>query len=213
MHPTSPRRGGVALLDRRAGKEARRRLHPDALGRLVERAAAGDECAWRELVDELGGLVWAVARSHRLSDADAADVAQTTWVRLVEHLDRLDDPACVGAWLATTARRECLGVLRRSARLVPHGDELPEEVDDAPAPGAALLARERDAALWAAFARLGGRDRALLRMLVADPAPSYEEIGAALEMPIGSIGPTRARALARLEREVERIGVTHGARV
>lgn len=202
----------MSLLDCRAGKEARRRLHPDAVGRLVERAAAGDERAWHGLIDELGGLVWAVARAHRLSDADAADVAQTTWLRLVEHLDRLDDPACVGAWLATTARRECLGVLRRSARLVPHGDELPEEVDDAPAPGAALLARERDAALWAAFARLGGRDRALLRMLVADPAPSYEEIGAALGMPIGSIGPTRARALEALRRAVERLGLTDSAR-
>lgn len=189
----------------------RARLSPDALSRLVDRAAAGDEHAWQGLVDELGGLVWAVTRAHRLGDADAGDVAQTTWLRLVEHLDRLDDPARVGAWLATTARRECLGVLRRSARTVPHGDELPEPADDAPTHDAALLTQERDATLWRAFARLGERDRALLRILMADPAPSYEEIGAALGMPIGSIGPTRARALQRLRREVERLGLTDGA--
>lgn len=195
----------ATLLNPRASREADGRLRPEVVGRLVEGAAAGDERAWARLVDELGGLVWAVARAHRLSGADAADVAQITWLRLLEHLDGLDDPPRVGAWLATTARRECLRVLRRSARLVPHGDELPEVVDDAPAPDAALLVQERDAALWVAFARLGGRDRALLRMLVADPTPSYEEIGAALGMPIGSIGPTRARALARLEREIERL--------
>ncbi|HEV2753269.1 MAG TPA: sigma-70 family RNA polymerase sigma factor, partial [Solirubrobacteraceae bacterium] len=159
-------------------------------------------------VDELGGLVWAVTRAHRLGDADAADVAQTTWLRLVEHLDRLDDPARVGAWLATTARRECLRVLRRCAQLVPHCDDLPEPADDAAAHDSALLAQERDAALWAAFAGLGDRDRSLLRMLMADPAPSYEEIGAALGMPIGSIGPTRARALQRLRGAVECLGLT-----
>ncbi len=149
--------------------------------------------------------MWAVTRAHRLGDADGADVAQTTWLRLVEHLDRLEEPARVGAWLATTARRECLRVRRCSTRLVPRGDELPEPADDGPANDAALLAQERDTTLWTAFARLSERDRDLLRMLTADPAPSYEEIGAMLEMPIGSIGPTRARALERLRRAVERL--------
>jgi RNA polymerase sigma factor (sigma-70 family) len=130
----------------------------------------------------------------------------------VEHLDRLDEPARVGAWLATTTRRECLRVLRRSTRLVPHGDELPEPTDEGPAHDAALLIRERDVTLWTAFARLSDRDRALLRMLIADPAPSYEEIGAALGMPIGSIGPTRARALEAPRRAVERLGLTDSAR-
>lgn len=183
------------------------RLTPEATTCLVEHAAAGDEHAWQGLVDEFGGLVWAVTRAHRLGDADAGDVAQTTWLRLVEHLSLLKDPERVGAWLATTARRECLGVLRRSARLVAHGDDLPEPADDAPTHDTALLTQERDATLWRAFAHLSERDRALLRMLMADPVPSYEEIGAALGMPIGSIGPTRARALQRLRREVERLGL------
>lgn len=198
----------ASLLKLEASTDARARLSLDAVARLVGCAAAGDEHAWQGLVDEFGGLVWAVTRAHRLGDADAADVAQTTWLRLVEHLDRLDEPARVGAWLATTARRECLGVLRRSTRLVLHGDELSEPADDGPAHDAALLAQERDATLWTAFARLSDRDRALLRMLIADSAPNYEEIGAALGMPIGSIGPTRARALERLRCAVERLGLT-----
>ena len=197
------------LLQSEAATGAHARLGPQAITRLVERAAAGDQRAWESLVDELGGLVWAVTRAHRLGDADAADVAQTTWVRLVEHLDRLEEPARVGAWLATTARRECLRALQRSAQLV-RGDEVPEPADEAPAHDAALLMQERDATLWSAFGRLGERDRELLRMLMADPAPSYQEIGAALDMPIGSIGPTRARALRRLRRAVERLGLTDG---
>lgn len=193
------------LLTPEASTNVRERLSPDAISRLVESAAAGDEHAWHDLVDEFGGLVWAVTRAHRLGDADAADVAQTTWLRLLEHLDRIEEPARVGAWLATTARRECLRVLRRAASLVPHGDELSDLTDDAPAHDAVLLVQERDSTLWKAFARLRERDRALLRMLMADPAPSYEQISAALDMPIGSIGPTRARALERLKRQVERL--------
>lgn len=200
----------TSLLTREASTDAPTRLSSDEISRLVADAAAGEEYAWHELVDELGGLVRAVTRAHRLKDADAADVAQITWLRLFEHLDRLNEPARVGAWLATTARRECLRVLRRSARLVPHGDELPEPADDAPAHDSALLARERDATLRTAFAHLSDRDRSLLGMLMAEPVPSYEEIGAALDMPIGSIGPTRARALQRLRGAVECLGLTGG---
>lgn len=182
-----------------------------AVAHVVELAASGDRDAWDELVEEFSGLVWAVARSHRLSDADAADVAQTTWLRLVEHLDRLRDPDRVGAWLATTARHESLRLLRGARRQVPVGDDLPEPAQESRSLDAALLADERDAALWQAVERLLPRDRALLRMLVADPAPSYEEVGVALDMPIGSIGPTRARSLARLRREAELVGLAPDA--
>jgi RNA polymerase sigma factor (sigma-70 family) len=186
----------------------RARLPAPAVLDLLERAGRGEPRAWRELVDEFSGLVWAIARAHRLSDADAADVTQATFARLVENLDRLRDPLRVGAWLATTARRECLAVLRHQSRMLPRGDDMPEE-PDAGEPGhdAALIARERDEALWRAFERLSSRDRALLRMLIADPPPSYEEISAALGMPIGSIGPTRARALERLRGHARDAGV------
>jgi RNA polymerase sigma factor (sigma-70 family) len=174
---------------------------------LVHAAAGGDHRAWDGLVDEFGGLVWAVARAHRLGEADAADVAGATWLRLVEHLGTLREPDRVGAWLATTARRECLRVLRDTQRQTPAGDDLePHPSENADAAGE-LMTAERDAALWRAFGRLADRDRALLRLLVADPTPSYEEISAALDMPIGGIGPTRARSLERLRRELAREGL------
>jgi RNA polymerase sigma factor (sigma-70 family) len=197
----------VRPASRAAGNTTVERRDGAAVTRLVHDAARGDHAAWDALVDEFAGLVWAVARAHRLSDADAADVAGATWLALVENLDRLREAERVGAWLATTARRESLRVLRCAKRQVPTGDELADEPADVPHLGADLLTDERDAVLWRAFERLPGRDQALLRMLVADPQPSYEEISAALQMPIGSIGPTRARSLERLRRELERDGL------
>ncbi len=184
---------------------ARRRLDEAQVAALVRSAAAGTEQAWEQLVDEFGGLIWAVARSHRLRDADAADVVQMTRTRLVEHLDRLSDPGRVGAWLATTARRECLRQLHNGGRETLVGDEgaLPEPVSPESVESE-LLCAERDEALWRGFARLRTSDQALLRLLIAEPRPGYDEIAAALDMPIGSIGPTRARALERLREELER---------
>jgi len=175
---------------------------PDTLVTRVNAAAARDQRAWNTLVDQFSGLIWAVVRAHRLPDADAADVTQATWLRLLEHLGRLRDPDRVGAWLATTARRECLHVLRTSGRTIPFGEDLFEpESADAPV-GDAVLIAERDDALWRGFRQLSLSDQALLRLLVADPRPTYEEIAAALDIPIGSIGPTRQRALERLRREL-----------
>jgi RNA polymerase sigma factor (sigma-70 family) len=180
------------------------RLASEEVARLVGSAAAGDHRGWDALVDEFGGMIWAVARAHRLSDADAADVSQATWLRLLEHLDRLREPACVGGWLATTARRECLRILGGTGRQIPSSDGMPDHPStDAPQDNALLIA-ERDAALRRAFKSLRSSDQALLRLVMADPGPAYEEISAALEMPIGSIGPTRARALERLRRELGR---------
>ena len=99
--------------------------HPPSttgLNELVRAAAEGDQQAWDALVDRFAGLVWAIARAHRLSPADAADVSQTTWLRLVEHLGRIRDPERVGAWLAATARHECLRVIRHAGRFVADGD-------------------------------------------------------------------------------------------
>ena len=181
------------------------------VGQLVRDAADGDQAAWNELVERFQGLVWATSRSYRLSRADAADVAQTTWLRLVENLGRLQEPERVGAWLATTARRESLRTLRFSSRVLATEPELlPDPGTDAPL-AAALLAGERDRALWTAFGGLSERCQVLLRLLVADPPPSYEDVGAALDMPIGSIGPTRQRCLERLRGLAETAGVTRGA--
>ena len=173
---------------------------PTATARIVSRAAHGDRQAWDQLVERYSGLLWATARAHRVTSADAGDVVQTSWRRLVEYLAEIRNPDAVGTWLATTARRECLRALRGSARCEPV-DELETFADVDPGD---LDAGLRNAGLWTAFERLPARYQALLRLLTADPTPSYEEIGAALGMPIGSIGPTRARALERLRQELRR---------
>jgi RNA polymerase sigma factor (sigma-70 family) len=176
------------------------------IARIVKSAAAGNEDGWDALVREFGGLIRAIAHAYRLRDARAADVAQVTWLRLFEHLVDVRDPARVGAWLATTARRECLRVLREDCRQLPLEDGALEDASPE-VPGEELLDAERDRALWRAFECLRPGDQALLHMLlVADPRPSYEEISAALEIPIGSIGPTRARALERLRQQLDNDG-------
>lgn len=185
-----------------APRGARDRLGSELVAGLVRAAATGDESAWDRLVREFGGTIWAIARAHRLTESDAADVSQVTWLRLVEHLGQLNDPARVGAWLATTARRECLRVLRHNKRTSACGDNFPDLESRETPPGAALLIRERDAALRRSFSLLRASDRALLRLLMTEPQPSYQEISAALDMPIGSIGPTRQRALERLQQEL-----------
>ena len=172
----------------------------DAVTPLLEAARAGDSAAWDRLVERFSGLLWATARAHRLSTADAADVVQTTWLRLVENLDRIADPERLGGWLATTARRECLLVLRRSTREppVPVDGVLDQVPDQRGSLDAGLLLAERDAVLWLLFEQLPDKCRRLLRVLVADPPPSYGEVAVALDMPVGSIGPTRQRCLGQL---------------
>src|SRR5262245_53020491 len=147
---------------------------------LVLRAAGGDEAAWEAIVGRFSGLVWATARAHRLSHHDAVDVVQTTWLRLVEHLDAIREPERLGGWLATTARNESLRLIRLGVREQPS-----DEPDLFDTPGddtidRLLLDRERDGALWRAFAGLSERCQKLLRMLVADEEPSYEDVSAAL---------------------------------
>jgi RNA polymerase sigma factor (sigma-70 family) len=171
---------------------------------LVEAAQKGDQSAWDGIVQRYGGRVWAVARAHRLSSADAEDVFQVTFLRLVTHIDTIREHNRVGAWLATTARNESLSVLRRAGRAIPSSDD---EVMDAADPllppvESRLLADERHAEVAAALGRLSEPCQRLLRVLMADPEPSYEEVGRALDMPIGSIGPTRGRCLKHLRREM-----------
>jgi RNA polymerase sigma factor (sigma-70 family) len=180
-------------------------ITPDEAAVLVARVRAGDAAAWDLLVEAYVGLVWAIARNHRLSSSDAADVSQTTWLRLVENLHKVEDPRRVGAWLATTARRECLRVLRLSGREVlviddavfDRGDPDAGSVDDD------LLRAESAASVQAAFGRLPDRCQQLLRVLMLDEVPHYEVVSAALDMPVGSIGPTRGRCLAKLRALME----------
>lgn len=176
-------------------------------GELVAAADGGDGGAWDELVGRYSGLVWAVARAHRLDSADAADVCQTVWLRLVENLGRLRDPEHLGGWLRTTTRHECLRVLRRGAREFPD-DDAQRDVASPPeqSPEMQLLAGERDRLVWSAVSGLSERCRSLLRVLACAPEASYAEISASLGLPVGSIGPTRARCLDHLRRRLEDIG-------
>lgn len=178
------------------------------VGQLVRRAASGERAAWESIVERYEGLLWGVARSHRLDTATASDVVQTTWLKLLEHVDGLRNPDALGGWLATTARNECLRALRHQARTIPtEDDRIPE--DTVPANfDARLLTEERDAALWRAFSKLSARCQTLLRLLASDPAPSYDEVGAALGMPVGSIGPTRGRCLETLRRAIAGTRIT-----
>src|SRR3954470_888434 len=130
----------------------------------------------------------------------------------VERLPEIRNPDSVGTWLATTARRECLKTLRGTSRCQPSDliDVLVEP--DTTGTDERLLLDERDAGLWNAFGRLPASDQALLRLLTSEPAPSYAEVSAALDMPVGSIGPTRGRALERLRRELAATGALHMAR-
>jgi RNA polymerase sigma factor (sigma-70 family) len=174
---------------------------------IVRAAVAGDERAWDALHTRFNGLILYVARTYRLGEADAADVAQTTWLHLVRHVGRLSRPEAVGAWLATTAHRECLRLLRSRSR------ELPVEQDDLEAPdpeadpAALVLVAERAQAVRRAIRVLPPRSRKMLALMCVHPAPSYEALGRVLDMPVGSIGPTRARCLSRLAGDGELAGL------
>ena len=182
----------------------------DDVARLVRRAAKGDESSWDALVDRFGPMVWSIARSMGRSPAEAADVSQTVWLSLVEHLNTIQQPERVGAWLATTTRRECLRVQQRAQRFTLVDDEARFDDVDHGVRGldSGMLCKERDSALWDAFAVLPESSQKLLTLLMVDPPMSYQDISSTLDMPIGSIGPTRARILSVLRREVLRRGVT-----
>jgi RNA polymerase sigma factor (sigma-70 family) len=171
----------------------------DEVEQLVARARAGDAAAWDALVDRYLPLVTAVIGRLRLSAADADDVNQTVWLRLVEHLDRLREPRALPGWLATTARHEGLRLIKRRGRDQPV-DPGGTSFDTAEAfdPGEALVQDLRSHALREAMTELPEKRRELLLLLIADPPVSYDEISARLGIPKGSIGPTRARALEQL---------------
>ena len=169
---------------------------------LVTRAAGSDQAAWNEIVERYAPLVWSICTRFQLSNHDREDVGQNVWLLLVEQLGKLREPAALPGWLATTTHRECLRVVtaaRRSERLGTELDDAEQFVDETVIDEEILMA-ERNAALRAAFAELPPRCRQLLAMLTSDPPRSYAEISAGLGMPVGSIGPQRARCLERLRR-------------
>lgn len=168
---------------------------------LVTRARDGDASAWDELVQRYGPLVWGVCRRYRLTEADARDVGQNVWLRLVEQLTLLREPAALPGWLVTTTKRECLRMCRSTAEREQREDTADVDVADPESDDVDrwLLAAERATALQIGFAQLPHRCRQLLSLLLLrDPPLPYGEISVILDMPVGGIGPNRARCLARL---------------
>lgn len=184
------RKGGTVGEDRRSWD----------LPSLVKASVDHDEDAWNELVRRFAGLVAYVIRHYRLSAQDTQDVSQLVWLHLVEHLGHIREPAALPGWLATTTRHECERFMRLNGRVVAM-DPLTmmhvNQVDDEGVDGT-LLAAERRQVLVDGLAELAPRHRELLAMLAADPPYNYTQISTKLGIPIGSIGPTRSRILAKL---------------
>jgi RNA polymerase sigma factor (sigma-70 family) len=165
---------------------------------LVEACLKGDQDAWRELVARYSRLVLSVPRHYGLGEDDAHDVFQNVFAALVEQLPKLRDRSCLAKWLIATTRRQAWRQIQRQRRPVPL-DNVPEMPDEAPLPAALAMRWERQHAVRQAVRRMGGRGAQLLTALyLEEPAPSYDEVARRLRIPRGSIGPTRARCLAKL---------------
>ncbi len=167
---------------------------------LVAEATEGNQAAWTVIVDRYAALVWSICVRFRLSESDAADVVQTVWLRTVERLSTLREPAALPGWLATTTRRECIKASGSGRTSWPLGElaaTLPAD-EDSTAPDVELLAAERRAMVREAFAQLPEHCRRLLALLVSDEQHSYADISARLHISVGSIGPTRGRCLDKL---------------
>lgn len=169
---------------------------------LVAHAAAGDKVAWEAIVDRYAPLVWSICTRYQLSTSDRQDAAQQVWILLCGQLDRLREPAALPGWLATATRRECLRMVAAARESRQRESEPGEEplLDDDAWIDEEIICAERNAALAEALAGLPESCQQLLSMLLADPPLSYAEISARLNIPVGSIGPLRARCLERLRK-------------
>lgn len=171
-------------------------------GELLVRAREGDEGAWDSLVERMDPIIWSVVRSFRIDHATAKDVAQTVWMKVIENVDRIDDPDRLPGWISTTARREAMAVVRKGQKTVPTDfrydlEDVGQTVEET------VIDLEDYDTVREAFTTLRQSDQELLRLLVLDPPLSYQEISELTGLPVGSLGPTRARALRRLEQAME----------
>jgi RNA polymerase sigma factor (sigma-70 family) len=183
---------------------------PGDVAELLTKISQNDAAAWEEIVRRYSGVVFAKVRSFRLQDADALDAAQMTWLRLAENAHRIHIPEHLGGWLATTASRECLRILRHHTRQTPTPPRTEDNIPD-PAPSPEQHAIDNDIAqtLWNLVAELPPRRRTLLRALFNDNPRPYTELAHTTGIPAGGIGPTRARALEQLRRRLNDHGFDH----
>jgi RNA polymerase sigma factor (sigma-70 family) len=181
-------------------KEARVDEHSATVESLTVAAVAGNEDAWARIVERYAPLVMSVLAGFRIFGADAQDVSQIVWLRLVEHLEGLREPRALPQWLITTTRNECMRFTRVRKRTVPYDpltDGLPQQVD-ATDPTEGMLHAEQVAAFLEAIGELSDRDRAMLALLAEDPPLPYAEIARRMDIPVGTVGPTRLRMLRKL---------------
>jgi RNA polymerase sigma factor (sigma-70 family) len=181
-------------------------LAEETTGDLLRRATKGDERAWAALISRFGPLVTRVARRTGLNAADAADVHQAAWIQLMRFADQVRDPDRVGAWLATTARRQSQRIAKARCRQTTSPDPMvdygpPERPNEGVE--ALVLHDHYEPALERALGRLPASYRRLLELLASDPGPSYEEVARSMGLPVGSIGPMRMRGLQMLRRDPE----------
>lgn len=160
---------------------------------------SGDEQRMGELVELLTPVLWHAARAAGAGPDEAQDAVQTTWVALVRHADSIRDPRAVLAWLLTTVRRRAIDAARRDREVVLDlTEQRHEQPDPAPEPSAQVELGDRQRILWRHVEALGDRCRQLLRIVAFAQRPDYDTIAQELGMPVGSIGPTRGRCLAKL---------------
>lgn len=194
-------------------RETTAQLSDEALVRACQR---GDAAAWEALVARYQRLVYSIPRRAGLSEDLAADVFQQVFAMLVEHVQRIEQPERIGGWLGTTARRESWRVSRRqretrtsrgSLDTAEFADELDTVPDDLPLPDDVLLRMEEQTTVHTAVTALAEPCRTLITLLFYQPdAPPYERIAASLGIPVGSVGPTRARCLQKLRNALAKIG-------
>lgn len=179
-------------------------MNTDSAADFLLQIGNGDRAVWDELLRRYGKLASATVRSFRLQEADALDAIQNTWLRLAEHAEQVRFPERLGGWLATTARRECLHILRRTKLGSQYTDLLPETVSD-PSPGPEKRAIDAHSTriLHTLIDGLAPRQRTLIRMLFAEDPCSYDTVARSTGIPHGGIGPTRARALRQLRDKID----------
>lgn len=169
-------------------------------GALLQRCRRGDQRAWREVLDQYQRLVYSIPLNLGLTAEDAADVTQATFMALLQSLDRIEEPERLGSWLATVARRQSIRILGRRVRDSERTNANVLVVDDTESH------RIVEELQWVhdAVQQLSGRCQELMiQLYFTDPQPSYDDVAVQLGIPLGSIGPTRARCLEKLRGFLE----------
>jgi RNA polymerase sigma factor (sigma-70 family) len=172
---------------------------------------AGEAAALDDLVRTLSPVLWHVVRAYGLEREQAEDVVQTTWLTLVRRHESIADPQAVASWMITAARREAWRLAKTAARSTPVIDEVIERRVPVQRPADVdVVEADEHSVLWHCVHELDERCQRLMRIVAFDDRPDYAGIAKDMDMPIGSIGPTRGRCLRKLKALLSKAGVDHG---